>query len=260
MAVDENSVKEFWQARAGDQTIPNEAVTHPDISQRWLEIEMIKDHLKPTDRVLDVGCGNGHTTRQVAPHVREIVGMDFADEMINRARSVDLAPDCKAAVQFVVHSVLDLDVGFMGSFDVVLSERCLINLTDWKSQKRAIENIASVVKSGGAFIFVEGSRQGRDRLNASRSAAGLEEMPNVWHNIDFDEDRTLEHLGKFFTLEHRSHCGLYDFISRIVHPLLVAPQQPQYDSKINKIGAELCRLSDEFANLSRVMFLVLRKA
>jgi ubiquinone/menaquinone biosynthesis C-methylase UbiE len=259
MIEPEHTIKEFWEARARDRSLPGESVTHSDLWQRWLEIEMIKDHLGPTDRVLEVGCGNGHTTRQIAGHVAEIVAVDFAEEMINRARSVELDESITDKIRFSVLDVLELNSAAAGTFDTVISERCLINLPDWKSQQQALDNIASVIAPRGKFIFLEGSQQGRRQLNEARRAAGLDKMPNVWHNVDFDEDLTLAHLEQQFTVEHRGHCGVYDFLARVVHPLLVAPDAPQYDATINKIGAELARQHDQFAHLSRVLFLVLRK-
>src|SRR4051794_14531266 len=43
--------------------------------------------VKPTDRVLDLGCGSGWSTRLVAKrfHPKKIVGIDISDEMVRRA-------------------------------------------------------------------------------------------------------------------------------------------------------------------------------
>ena len=40
----------------------------------------------PDARVVDLGCGIGRVIRPLAPHVREIVGVDVSEEMIARAR------------------------------------------------------------------------------------------------------------------------------------------------------------------------------
>src|SRR2546423_7934583 len=44
--------------------------------------------LQPADRVLDLGCGTGWASRRMAHMVTagEVVGLDVADEMLNRAR------------------------------------------------------------------------------------------------------------------------------------------------------------------------------
>jgi SAM-dependent methyltransferase len=248
------SVREFWESRASASTATDEQVTHPDVWQRQLEIETLRQLLEPTDRVLDVGCGNGYTTRRLAQLVREMVGIDYSDAMIDRARK-----ESEGLATFWVKNVLELGPADFGLFDVVITERCLINLDSWATQQQALANIATVLPAGGRLLFVEGCRQGRERLDALRAQVGLATMPRVWHNIDFDEDATLAYLSESFEVERRLHFGVYDFVSRIVHPLMVAPAEPRYDTAINAVGSRLALTLDAFPELSRVLFLVLRK-
>jgi len=252
--MDVEKVKAFWQARAAADELAEGEVTHRDIWQRWLEIETIKKFVGKTDRVLDVGCGNGFTTKRLAPLVSEIVGMDYSEEMIRRAQK-----DVPAGASFKVASVTELSPATAGMFTVVVSERCLINLASWEHQKQALANIASVIRPGGRFIFVEGCKDGRDNLNRMRQSAGLQPMPPVWHNIDFERQPTLDQLSRWFDLEHDLHFGVYDFVARVVHPLVVAPEEPRYDSRINEVGAKLACQSQQFGGISRVLFLVLRR-
>jgi len=51
--------------------------------------------LKPTDNVLDVGCGSGWLSRRIAGMVPEgrVVGMDISDEMIRIARRTSVQHD-----------------------------------------------------------------------------------------------------------------------------------------------------------------------
>ena len=52
-------------------------------------IERILDaaRIQPTDRVLDVGCGNGATSRAAAARAGTVVGVDISAPMLERARS-----------------------------------------------------------------------------------------------------------------------------------------------------------------------------
>lgn len=253
MTTSAKQVQRFWQARAAEP-VAAATVTHRDVWQRHLEIETLRGLVQPTDRVLDIGCGNGYTTRRLAPQVREIVGIDYSDEMIARARR-----EAGPALTFHVHDVLGLGPGDFGLFDVVISVRCLINLAGWAEQQRAIANVASVLKPDGRFLFIEGCRQGRERLNALRATVGLDAMPPVWHNVDFDVDATLAHLERDFVLDRRLHFGVYDFIARVVHPLVVIPETPSYDHRLNEVAAALAGHVDALGDLSRILFLVLRR-
>ncbi len=254
-----HQVRSFWQDRAQEPVNENE-VTHPDIWQRWLEVEQIKALLAASDRVIEVGCGNGYTTTQIAPLVNETVGIDCSEAMIERAmRAQQEDGQVAGKVTFETCDVLELNPEKFGLFDVAISERCLINLGSRDEQQRAIENIAGVLKQGGRFLFVEGSMEGRRRLNAFRQSVGLEPMPEVWYNVDFDEDELPGFVERYFVLEQRLHFGLYDLISRVVHPLLVAPDQPDYKARINQVAARLALKSQACGDMSRVLFLVLRK-
>jgi SAM-dependent methyltransferase len=247
-------VKRFWDGRAEAPGVGDSAVTHADVWQRELEIATILKFLGRGDRVLDVGCGSGYTTKRLAAHVAEVIGIDYSDAMIQRA--VGSGP---GSAIFAVKDVLDLGPADFGVFDVVVSERCLINLSGWPEQRRAIDNVARVLRPGGRFIFLEGGRQGRQNLNQLRTTAGLDVMPTVWHNVDFDEAETLAYVERDFVVEHRPRFGVYDFVARVVHPLLVAPEPPVYDSRINEIAASLAVHVDAFPELNRVFCLVLRR-
>ena len=252
----DSRVKKFWETRAQDQSLTDAEATHSDVWQRWLEIETIKPFLKTTDRLVDVGCGSGYATRLLAPLVRETLGIDFSESMIERARA---AAAGKSGLRFDVANALDLDPGALGTFDVALSIRCLINLESWELQQRALENIARLLTPGSRFIFVEGLADGRRALNAMRATMGLSEMPAVWHNVDFEEATLMPWLDRFFTIQARRHFGVYDFVSRIVHPMAVAPESPVYDSAINRTAAQLAVHLQEFGTVSRVLFLVLER-
>jgi len=254
--VQDSRVKKFWETRAQDQSLTDAEATHSDVWQRWLEIETIKPFLRASDSMVDVGCGSGYATRLLAPLVAGTLGVDFSESMIERAR---VAAAGKPNLRFEVGNVLELDANALGTFDVALSVRCLINLESWELQQRAIQKIATVLKPGGRFIFVEGLADGRRNLNAMRAQMGLSEMPQVWHNVDFEESQLMPYLDRFFTLEARRHFGVYDFVSRIVHPMAVAPESPVYDSAINRTAAQLAVHLQDFAGLSRVLFLVLTR-
>lgn len=235
MDMSENSaepIKAFWQDRVSDPNVSKELVNHPDFNQRLLEIEVLKQYLPKNCRILDVGCGNGIATGRYAKYATEIVGIDYSEGMINRAK---IEWRHLSNVKFEVQDILDLQFPD-NSFDVVISQRCLINLTSWSYQQKAIANIARVLKADGFFFMQEGSRQGREALNQAREAVGIARMPKVAYNLDFDEEKLWPFLRQNFNIIEIRRFGIYDLISRVVHPLLVQPASPCYDSKINEIA------------------------
>jgi SAM-dependent methyltransferase len=161
-------------------------------------------------------------------------------------------------VNFQVEDVISLPFD-KESFDVVISQRCLINLTSWLDQMKAIHQIHRVVKPGGFFILQEGSRQGRECLNQAREMLGLMRMPTVEYNLDFDEETLWPFLRELFDIVDVRRFGLYDLISRVVHPLQVSPEEPKYDAKINEVAAKVCARMHGAEPMAREFSAVMRR-
>jgi SAM-dependent methyltransferase len=249
------AIKAHWDDRAADSARDDVEVTHPDIWQRWLEIETIRPYLRAQDRTLDVGCGSGYGTRQFAPHVASILGVDFSEPMVARAT----AGENPINLSFKVADARRLSEAGLGTFDTVVSVRCLINILDRTEQFRALDEIALLIRPGGRFILVEGKAEGRAALNEAREAHGLDPMPPVWHNRDFRERELLAHLGRHFTVSFKRGFGRYDYIARVVHPHLIKPRAPEYTAEINQIAARIAVTDNDAEHLSRVIFLVLER-
>lgn len=248
-------IKAFWDGRALDAALAQENVTLADRNQRLLEIEVLLQYLPRGQRILDVGCGNGFSTAIYAPLAHEILGIDYSAAMIDRARSEHgHLPN----VTFAVQDVLDLTFP-RASFDIAISQRCLINLATWENQQKAIRNIAAVLKPGGSFFLQEGTQQGREALNQARAALGLSRMPAVPFNVDFDEQTLWPFIRHDFDVVEVRRFGMYDLISRIVHPLLVSPAEPQYDTKINDVARQVSAQLRGADELSREFSAFLRR-
>lgn len=249
------AVKAFWEARARNSDLPAIAVTHPDWNQRLLELDVVLQYLPRGQRVLDVGCGNGFSTAMFARYASAVLGIDYSQEMIKRAQQ-EVGHLTNVAFQCV--DVVNLDLP-SASFDVAVSQRCLINLRDWESQKKAIGNIAQVVRPGGHFFLQEGTRQGRERLNQAREMLGLSRMPDVPFNLDMDEENLWPFVRQYFDIVEVRRFGLYDLISRIVHPLLVSPAEPKYSAKINEIARQVSAKLSGADDLGREFSAFLRR-
>lgn len=253
--LDIQAVKAFWDAQAKDTALANEAVTHRDHQQRLLEIEYVMKHLPKGGRLLDVGCGNGYATALFAPELAEILAVDYSQAMIERARSEHVAI---SNVRWEVQDALELAVP-AGSFDAAVTLRCLINLGSWDAQQRVINNIHRALRPGGIFLMGEGTQQGRAALNKARVRCGLTAMPPVAYNLDFDEGRLWPFLESLFEVRHVERLGLYDLVSRIIHPLVVFPEQPVYQARINEVGRHISGRLGGFNELAREFIAVLSK-
>lgn len=132
--------------------------------------------VKPGERVLDVGCGTGQLTDEIASSGADTVGIDFSPEMIAAARKN--FPRLKFEL---------LDVAampFAGDFDAVFSNASLHWVSD---QKGAIAAISRCLKPGGRFVFEMGGHGNLEQIwSASKQALrefGVEDPDKLrpWH-------------------------------------------------------------------------------
>ena len=105
-----------------------------------------KAHLKPSDHVLEIGCGTGTTSLILSDHVRHITAQDYSKEMIDIAekkREVDGTNN----VTFAQSSVDDLPS--FETYDVVFASSLLHLLPDLDD---SLKRIQQSVEPGGLFI------------------------------------------------------------------------------------------------------------
>ena len=104
----------------------------------------------PKARVLDLGCGAGHVSFAVAPHVASVTAYDLSADMLNvvaRAAAERGLANISTR-QGVAESLPFAD----GTFDVVLSR---YSAHHWHDFRRGLREAARVLKSGGRAAFVD---------------------------------------------------------------------------------------------------------
>lgn len=254
-------IRDFYRERAS----AHRYATSPDLNLREIEIEYISRHLSHSHRVLDVGCGNGYSTLCYAARVNaEFWGIDFVPEMLIGAEELRQQFQIEGKVTFLVGDVTQLDFP-SGTFDTVISQRCLLNLPSREHQWRALSEISRVLEPGGHYLMLEGTLQGLRRMNEVRAKFGLEPIHEADpktnpFSIKFDEDELANKLKQLFSkVEMVQRFGMYYFISRVIHPLLVAPEQPKYDAPINTVARQVCLQIPDFEGIGHVALWVIRK-
>jgi trans-aconitate 2-methyltransferase len=98
--------------------------------------------VKSMEHILDVGCGNGKTTAEIAARVPDgrVVGVDASATMIEFASAHNRRPNLTFAVADARH------LNFAQEFDLVVS----FNALHWIPEQRlALQSIRNAIKSGG---------------------------------------------------------------------------------------------------------------
>lgn len=203
----------------------------------YLERESIVKYLNPGQVVLELGCGDGLHTIEYSKYVKKIYAIDFIEDLVKKAKKNSCIRK-RGNTSFYCSSVQNIDklLNNKHKFDVVISQRCLINLASWKEQVCAIEKIASLLKKGGLFLLAEGFMQELANLNIARKELGLEKIRVVNYNLFFDRKKFEAEAKRFFDILGKNYFGMYMFLSRVVYPMSIFPHSPKHGSKFNQIA------------------------
>lgn len=200
-----NEINEYWE----DQN----SISLLDKNLRELEESVILPCLKQTQDFADIGCGDGISTVKYARRVKSCLALEPSNYLRSKAKQ-RFAEERLKNVRCVQGSVLDLSE-YQEAFDVVVTQRVLINLPTWEDQKRGIDNIYADLRPGGYYVMIENTYEGHEALNSVRRAVGLADIPLHWHNLFFHHDQLIEHFHGKFMVKHHATFDLYYFLTRV---------------------------------------------
>jgi ubiquinone/menaquinone biosynthesis C-methylase UbiE len=240
--------------------------TMRDAVTRAREVSAIKTVLNelsrtanPPTNLLDIGCGNGHLLellRESFPALG-LTGLEYTPDMVAIARDRAVR-----GCEVIQGDVRKLPMQ-KPEFDVVITERCVINVMNQAEQELSLKEIARVLRPGGHFICIEAFTDGLEQLNEARQELGLE--PNVvpHHNIWFDKEwflRIMDPLFSFVNLDEGgplpppNFLSSHYFISRVLYAA-VTKREIIYNTHFVRFFSFL----QPVGNYSPIQFYVLRR-
>lgn len=104
-------------------------------------------------RLLDIGVGGGRTTPYLAPRVREYVGVDFSEGMVDACRTRFSSAPWIGHARFEQMDARDLRAFEDASFDVVVFSFNGIDYVDHEGRLRCLSEIRRVTRPGGSFVL-----------------------------------------------------------------------------------------------------------
>lgn len=158
----------------------------------------------PRARVLSLGCGIGDTELLLAPHVRELRGVDLSPAAVRQARA-DAAAAGVTNAEFVEGSLDSLE----GEFDLVFGVFFLHHLPD-AMLEAAPGRIARLLAPGGIVYALDPNRY---RLSG---AIGSLLIPKLMRKYQSDDERELDPAwtaALFRRAGYECRIGYYDFAS-----------------------------------------------
>jgi 2-polyprenyl-3-methyl-5-hydroxy-6-metoxy-1,4-benzoquinol methylase len=133
----------FWDKKMGEGNLSQRLVTGP-ASMRLLG-------LKPGEFILEIACGNGVFTRQMAQLGACVLAIDFSEELLARARARSTGFTDRIEYRLVdaTDEAQLLALG-KGRFDAAV---CSMALMDMATIEPLLSALGQLMKPGGRFVF-----------------------------------------------------------------------------------------------------------
>ncbi|MDN3352673.1 class I SAM-dependent methyltransferase [Actinomadura sp. DC4] len=221
---------------------------------------------KPDERIIDLGCGTGGMTVEIAARGADVLGIDGSVEMVNTARSEH--PN----LSFAVGDAHDFTTG--DQYDAVVSNSALHWMT--RDPSAVISRVREALRPGGRFVAeMGGAGNCADLITAVQTAwrvFGLPKPELPWYfptpgqyAARLEEAGFTVRLMEFFDRPTRlAECpdGAADWV-RLYAPELIAELLPEVAGpvldKVNELAAPaLRRESGWMADYVRLRFAAVR--
>jgi cyclopropane fatty-acyl-phospholipid synthase-like methyltransferase len=160
--IKEEAVKAFWEKRGEKYTEkPPASVAKLEETPELLELKINLERerifslltFEPSMRVLDLGCGYGDWAFRFAPHVREVIGVEYANSMYELAEAEKRrhgAPN----VRFVNCPAEEYRSSF--PFDLVWVSGLFVYMTDRQAES-LLKELPFLSTTGGLLLVRDGT-------------------------------------------------------------------------------------------------------
>ena len=136
---------EVWDARMGDEGNDFFRIL------QWPAIASFLDP-QPADRILDVACGNGLTSRKLAEFGASVVAFDFSSELIDLAQG---RPNPESRIAYHILDATDESALLETLSPHVPFESALCNMAlfDMPEVEPLFRALRKLLRPGGVFVF-----------------------------------------------------------------------------------------------------------
>ena len=227
-----DDVRKHWTESAVEHGTALQATTRT-WTAKMLEIDALSRRFgsvlggaDATGFVLEMGCGNGVNCLELARSFPNLAfdGVDYVPEMITGAEENRATSAAADRVRFFVGDAVGVGAidALRATYDIVFTDRCLINLQTVELQKQAISALAAKVRPGGHLLMIENSMRTYGRQNHYRELLGLAPRTPAEFNVFFDEEEIVAHIdsGDLELEDVEDFISLHDLALYVLVPAI----------------------------------------
>lgn len=255
-----DKIKKHWEDLAKEfgadlmATTKNHTIKRLEVAALFRAMQKTPFYKTGKAHVLEVGCGNGHNCfllSELLPAL-QFLGVDYIPEMIRNAEKLKNSNTKKySRIAFETGDILDLDNNprIDDAYDIVFTDRCIINLNTLDLQLRAVDQLSKKVAQNGYLIILENFKQSHERQNDGRIAAGFPKRIPDAYNLFIDEAIFIPHVKKSMELLSIDDFGsLHDLLLYLLLPM-IHNGNIMYDHPLVKAAADFSiGLADKYDN------------
>ncbi len=192
------ALSEHVAAQFGPQA---QAYLHSDVHTQGAEFAELRAGLQGhcNGRLLDLGCGAGHVSFQLAPLMAEVVAYDLSADMLEVVAAT--AAERGLTQVRTVQGAAERLPFETGSIDAVVSR---YSAHHWSDLGQALREVRRVLRPGGIAAFVDVVAPGLPLLDTHLQA--IELLRDTSHVRDYSVAQWLQTLGDAGLQVQRHHC------------------------------------------------------
>jgi len=216
-------------------------------------INIIKNDKKKLN-ILDSGCGNGYTLDQVSGLSKNfsLHGVDNNKSLIKIAHK-----RLSNKANIVKGDIRVFNKNFKNKFDIIISQRVLVNILNESDQKKSLKNIISYLKKNGKLIASESFNYGFNKLNSARVKFNFKKIKPKLHSkylkSDFFKTKKLHKLK-----EENKNLSKHFFNARLLDEIYLKSKKKKnftFNSKFTKyLDNTILEVNDNYSHLKLLLF------
>lgn len=164
------------------------------------------------DNVLDLGCGDGETSKFLPKLVNKLYCYEKSKNLFNKAKRK--VPNKKNVV-FINDDLRNL-TKYKIKVNKIITQRVVINFMSWQNQKEVINLIYHSLPRNGEYLMIENTNQGFFDMNNLRNKLGIKSVPlHSWHNKFLDFNLFSKFISKKFEIKKVNNFNTYYLLTRV---------------------------------------------
>jgi len=187
-------------------------------------------------KILDLGCGNGYLLKVLSETFSddqiELFGLEYSPELFNICQQENIN------ASFDHGDARNKESYEEEEFDLILSQRALINILNLKEQKQTLQNIFYWLKPNGLYVCSESFREPLHNLSMASQEMSFPELKPSKHNLYFWRQNFESSMNDFgFQKEEPSmpenSLSTHFYMTRVIHRL-IRPRRGKKNPKFFK--------------------------